>query len=1749
MSGRDAIKSLDTRQQCRDKISVWFGSRENYQHGLKEVIANSSDEISNNFDSGVITITLSEDRQTISVADSGRGVRLGDETEGVPNYVLLFETLFTGTNYDNNENGKETTGTNGCGTCVLNHTSTLFEVESSYEGKHYSISYSDGANKRGELEIRDCPADEHGTTVTFTLDKEVYIKTDYNIGEIKTICESFTACNDKITIRLITANETIHYHYEGVESYFDSKVTNCSCDKIVASSKVFVEEVGGVEEKTTINFTMATVSGEPVQESYLNNTFLKDGGAIVDGIVEGVRQFVNKHAKDSNLYQKNEKELTLKDVASAISFVCSVLSTKVEYANQTKFSTSKKLYKDLSKRYVLEMLEIFKIENPNEFDRLVGQVLINMRARAKSSKMMENVKKKLQEELTILTKPKGLLDCKCKDPNENRIFISEGRSALSGLAQARNPETDALFAIRGKILNCLKAEYKTIFDNEVVLSIMRLLGCGIEVKDKNNKEFSSFDEKKLNYGEIILAVDADPDGKNIRALLLTMFYRLTPTLIAQGRVKFVLAPLFEIEIDDKVYFATSEDEKNQILAKHKGKSVEINRCKGLGENSVEASAQTLMNPNYKGLHTVTMNDVEEAVNHFELFMGTSVAPRKEFIGDNFDMPINDTYEDSVEVKSLLVDDCMEYSTYTITDRALPSIDGFKPSQRRILYSMYKKGLLHNKKRTKSANVSGDVMRLHPHGTTYPTTARMARRDTLNAPLIDGKGSFGMHSCMLIEPASERYCVTGDTLLTTDRGLIAIEDIVLHSKENSDNDVDINVCSFDSKNNKATKLFNCGKHPVKTLTTELGYSLRGTGNHPVLTLCSDEGLYYEWKTLDTIKEGDYVVLSHNDYKCNDDMATIAEAQLLGGMVSEGYVSSTTVDNPYYRIGFGNTNKQFSTDMSNRLREIFNIEVDKISYVKNALQNGDYYEFYLHSKEITQIFKERYTFSFGSSNKQIPKIILQSSKKIHSEFLRYLFEGDGGVCISRSKHDSHIHYSSASRVLIQQVQTMLLTSFGILSGIGRDRDNWKLKIQDRDSILLFKEQVGFAYVDKNSKLSELTKVKQGNSKYSKTCKGRYIPYVTEYINKVKTHNKQQICRLRSLSSKERLIQNSSLLKESLTPAHYEIVASFMNNDYKFLKVASVTQEGEEVVYSPRVESECHSYIANGIVSHNTEVRLSPITQAVFNNINKNVVDMADNYDNSQKEPIVLPVEIPFILVNPTIGIAVGFSSNICGYNLAEVCRNTAKVMVGEPSEVLAPDFGTGAFIVNDTKTFEEIHRTGKGTIRQRAKYRVEGNSIIVTEIPYLSTVESIIDKVVELVKNGVARQIIDINNYSGIKGLDITIDLKKGADPQAIMNTLYRETPLENTFSCNFTMLVNNKPVTLGAQAIMEEWCKFRVNTARRQLQYDLGKIEADLELLQGLSAIVNCTYQAISIIESCESDAQVVPELMKAFGINKTQATYIADMKLRKLNKESITKKIKAIAPLQQEKANLDYLLNNNSIIRGMLAEQLESLGRQYGEERRSTLIEMSEVAVTKGEDIPDHNVRLFGTKEGYFKKIPLTSIKSNGVNRLKDEDDFIFEMDCKNSGELLVFTDKGNCYKAKLYEIEDKKMSELGMYLPTALDMNKDESIVGYSATVDFKGSVLIFYSDNRVSRIKMKSYATVTKRKSLANSLYLGGSVMRIDTLDYKEERQYKLITQKGREKILDTSSLGEKTTRDTQGVLMHSSKVDFVISIQLIN
>lgn len=618
----DIIKTLTTREQCRDRISVWYGSADNYQHGFREVMANACDEINNNFDKGIIEIELFEDLKTISVKDTGRGIPIEGKTDGKPNRVLLFETLFAGTNYENSKKGKITTGVNGVGTCTLNHTSTLFKVES-YRGKKlHELIYENGGEFKSFKSYDNPLINEEystGTKITFKLDDEVYTKTEYVYDEIIDICDKIASVNPNIKFVIKHKDDIRNISYKSLQDYFINTMGNEQSFESVV--KVFDKP-----EKNIYEIVLTGSLENNKQYTFLNGTYLPEQGSIYDGIINGIRLYSNNYFKSNNMYKSKEKNLTNKDVQGAVSFICKVESVNVSFSNQTKFSTAKKLYEELGKEYIQEMLEIWKNEEPMEFKRLMNIILASKRSNEKVQDYMSKTKKKLQETITVENRVDGYVDCK-EYGEDSMLFVCEGRSALGSIVLARDAKNQAVFPLRGKILNILKSPYDKIFKNKEIEGLVKVLGCGVESKT------TKIDFDKLRFGKLVIATDADCDGFHIQCLVLTMIYRLMPTLLERGHVYILDTPLFEIRDlkEDKMYYAYSDKEKDEIISKLN--KYQVSRNKGLGE--LEPTTMSMcIKEGSNTIRQVQWEEIEEVNKWFETLMGEDLQTRKEYIKDN-----------------------------------------------------------------------------------------------------------------------------------------------------------------------------------------------------------------------------------------------------------------------------------------------------------------------------------------------------------------------------------------------------------------------------------------------------------------------------------------------------------------------------------------------------------------------------------------------------------------------------------------------------------------------------------------------------------------------------------------------------------------------------------------------------------------------------------------------------------------------------------------------------------------------------------------------------------------------------------------------------------------------------------------------------------------------------------------------------------------------------------------------------------
>lgn len=562
-----------------------------------------------------------------------------------------------------------------------------------------------------------------------------------------------------------------------------------------------------------------------------------------------------------------------------------------------------------------------------------------------------------------------------------------------------------------------------------------------------------------------------------------------------------------------------------------------------------------------------------------------------------------------------------------------------------------------------------------------------------------------------------------------------------------------------------------------------------------------------------------------------------------------------------------------------------------------------------------------------------------------------------------------------------------------------------------------------------------------------------------------------------------------------------------------------------------------------SRYTEAKLDKICNELFRDIDKDTVDFVDNYDNTMKEPSLLPVAFPSVLVNTNTGIAVGMASNICSFNLKEICETTAALIRDPNHDVMqtlpAPDFIGGCQIIYDENALRQVYETGKGGIKLRARYRYDksANCIDVLSIPSTTTCEVIIEKIIDLVKAGKIKDIADVRDETGIDGLKITIDLKRGVDPDRLMAKLYRFTTLEDSFSCNFNVLIGGVPRVLGVKALLEEWIAFRIECVRRRTYFDRNKKAEKLHLLKGLEAILLDIDKAVKIVRETDEEAEVVPNLMIGFGIDKVQAEYVAEIKLRHLNREYILKRTAEIEALEKEIADLDEILKSKTRIKTIIVKELKEIAEKYGQPRKSIIIYEDTVSYTEEkDDVPDYPVNFFFTKEGYFKKITPQSLRMSSNHKLKDGDEIAQTCEFSNNGELLFFTDKCQVYKAKAADFADTKASTLGDYVPAKLGMDEGENAVYMVATKDYKGILLFAFENGKLAKVPLEAYQTKTNRKKLTGAYSdkspLAGMVF------FTEDKEFLLKASSGRMLLIHSGAINLKTTRSTQGVAVMKLK-----------
>jgi DNA gyrase, A subunit len=1077
-----------------------------------------------------------------------------------------------------------------------------------------------------------------------------------------------------------------------------------------------------------------------------------------------------------------------------------------------------------------------------------------------------------------------------------------------------------------------------------------------------------------------------------------------------------------------------------------------------------------------------------------------------------------------EIKSSYLD----YSMSVIVSRALPDArDGLKPVHRRILYAMDEMGLSSKAPFKKSARVVGDVLgKYHPHGDSsiYGAMVRLAQDFNMRYPLVDGHGNFG--SVDGDEPAALRYCCEGNVLVNTDKGLIPIAKITKNeTKLNTDNEIDIKVNSINNKVNTSKVLFNSGIHKIYEVKTEAGFSVKATSNHPLLTLTTDENKkpVYAWKTVENLKEGDYAVIntSSNQLNSNIDLIEEWEAEFLGALVSEGSIAK--LESPSYFVGLGNSDKKIIEVFEKGLKKYLE-RIGSNSKIQKSIR--EFIRVYCYSKDLYNYLINERQFYYGSSKKEIPNVVLQSSWNIQNIFLKYLYEGDGGI----SNPDKSIAYNSQSIKLLQQIQ-IVLANKGIFSYIGTcpDKRNekpcYKLYIKEKYNVKRFAELIGFVSERKQNSLKELIKwYKEHNTGVSMK---NYVPFLTEYIRK---KYKSQFLEKHNFDRYNKYEENKKKIQEIISKEDFKLMEDLCSRNYSFQKITSIEYAGEEPVYSIKVESECHSFTANGFINHNTEARMGKITEELLEDINKDTIDYRKNFDETLDEPTVLPAKLPNLLLNGSNGIAVGMATNIPPHNLAELSK--AIITTIDKPEITSeqlmkyipgPDFPTGG-IINGRKGIHDAYTTGRGKIKVRGKVEIEKTKtgreyIIITELPYQVNKARLVEKIAMLVREKKLDGIVDLRDESDREGIRVVIKLRKDVPSELMTNMLYKYTELQSTFGIIMLALVNNVPKVLNLKEIIEIYLKHRFEIVTRRTEFELRKAKNRQHILEGFLKALDNISEVIQLIRGSKSSETARASLQEKFEFSELQARAILDMKLQRLTGLEREKLEDEYSEILKNIEYYELLLSDEKEIYKVIRSEVKELKSKYKDERKTEIID-EQLEIGLEDLIKDEESIISVTHKGYMKRVPADTYKTQnrkgvGVNAAQiTEDDFIESMyNARNHDTILFFTTLGRVYAKKVYEIPQAGRNARGKLIENIIKLSEGEKISSMMPVRDFdENSKIMFLTENGIiSRVNLDNFKNVLSNGKKAIKIRKDDSLLFAKSYDGSEESQVFIATYNG--------------------------------------
>ncbi len=1064
---------------------------------------------------------------------------------------------------------------------------------------------------------------------------------------------------------------------------------------------------------------------------------------------------------------------------------------------------------------------------------------------------------------------------------------------------------------------------------------------------------------------------------------------------------------------------------------------------------------------------------------------------------------------------------LDYAMSVIVSRALPDArDGLKPVQRRILYAMLEAGLRPDHAYRKTAAVVGDVMKkYHPHGDApiYEALVRMAQPWAFRYPLVDGQGNMG--SVDGDPPAAMRYCCSGDALVVTARGLQRIDSISVDGREG----IATRVLSRDGRVNAASKWFDCGTFPTQRVRTRRGYEVTGTLNHPLLVCLPgrDGRTAFAWKTIGTITAGDWLVLDRSEVLWPDEPANLLPdhpvlaagsrclrhelpryltadlAFLLGALIAEGHFASA--------ITFTNTQGDFAEVFRATWERVFptcrlhTFLRDPVSYGKKR-----FWQMQVVSRLVVAFLKNL-GLSGKSADREIPEAVLRSPQAIAGAFLRALYEGDGAVERSgRSLLRVGLH--SKSRTLLRQVQTLLLR-FGIAAALSEEvsRGTCRLGIVGRENLQRFAEKIGFVSDTKRRALECVLAAHRGKA-LSKTD---FVPFLAAFVRQHAGRGQREWLSKHNFDRPVRLLEALPRLAQVLPRSDVEQIEQIVRSRYLFEEVVALEDAGEQRVYSVRVDSSCHSFVANGFINHNTECRLTPLAMELLADIDRDTVDVVPNYDEYEKEPVVLPSKVPHLLMNGASGIAVGMAANIPPHNLGELVDGLV-AMIDDPKfpteELLkvikGPDFPTGGQILG-RDGIKAAYESGRGSITVRGKAELEElrggrMAVVVTELPFFVNKAALIQRIAELVRDKKLNGVSDLRDESDRRGMRIVIELRRDVNPQIVRNLLFKHTQLQTTFGAIMLALVDGAPKTLGLRELLDQYLRHRRTVVIRRTRFDLAKAEARAHVLEGLKIALKALDEIIALIRKSKDVPTARTGLMKQFKLSEVQADAILEIRLQRLTaleREKIDDEYKLLV---QDIARFKGMLTDATsprprLIMAAIRDDLLEMKQKYGDARR-TKITGREAEEFEAEDlIPDVDIVITLTQNGYIKRQLLETYRlqrrgTRGVIGMgtKEEDFVEHAVITTNHAFLLFFTDRGKVYRVKAHEVPEAGRTARGTALVNLLALAQGERVNAIIPLRSFEDEGSLFMATRRgvVKRTGLMEFINAKRAGIVAISL-----------------------------------------------------------------